>query len=150
MTRTFVIREMLTPRVRLEQRGINGPVLANWLEARAEVARATHPGLETDPQHVLTTRQFSGSCGLFGLQLEEGYSGEAVDSFLDGLELFSTGHPWGGYESLMLRIYSLNIMRADMLQKYGDDTGTLGVFMLDWKALTTSSRIQKPSSSSLG
>jgi cystathionine beta-lyase/cystathionine gamma-synthase len=100
MKRTFVIREMLTPRVRLEQRGINGPVLAKWLEARAEVARATQPGLETHPQHVQTTRQFSTSCGRFGLQLVEGYSGEAVDSFLDGLELFSTGPPLGRIREL--------------------------------------------------
>jgi cysteine-S-conjugate beta-lyase len=118
----LVIRGMRTLRVRLEQHGKNGLALAKWLEERPEVARVMHPGLESHPQHELFKRQFSGSCGLFGLQLVEGYSGEAVDSLLDGLKLFSMGYSWGGYESLMMQ-NDINSVRDVKLWQYGDGYG---------------------------
>lgn len=118
----LVMRGMRTLRVRLEQHGKNGLALAEWLEGRPEVIRVMHPGLESHPQHELFKRQFSGSCGLFGLQLVEGYSQEAVDSLLDELKWFSMGYSWGGYESLMMQI-DINSMRSVKLWEYGDGYG---------------------------
>jgi cysteine-S-conjugate beta-lyase len=81
-----------------------------------------HPGLESHPQHELFRRQFSGSCGLFGLQLVEGFSREAVDAMLDGMKLFSMGFSWGGFESLIMQT-SINSVRTVEKWKYGDGFG---------------------------
>lgn len=118
----LVMRGMRTLRVRLAQHEKNGLALARWLEKRPEVKRVMHPGLESHPQHELFKRQFSGSCGLFGLQLVEGFSQEAVDALLDGLKLYSMGYSWGGYESLMMQT-DINSARSVKPWKYGDGYG---------------------------
>jgi cysteine-S-conjugate beta-lyase len=118
----LVMRGMRTLRVRLAQHGKNGLRIARWLETRPEVVRVMHPGLESHPQHELFKRQFSGSCGLFGLQLVEGFSQDAVDAMLDGLRLYTLGYSWGGYESLVLQ-NKINDARSVATWKYGDGYG---------------------------
>jgi cysteine-S-conjugate beta-lyase len=118
----LVLRGIRTLRVRLKQHGETGLILARWLESRPEVKRVMHPGLESHPQHELFRRQFSGSCGLFGLQLVEGFSREAVDAMLDGMKLFSMGFSWGGFESLIMQT-SINSVRTVEKWKYGDGFG---------------------------
>jgi cysteine-S-conjugate beta-lyase len=118
----LALRGIRTLRVRLKQHGETGLALARWLEARPEVKRVMHPGLESHPQHHLFKRQFSGSCGLFGLQLVEGFSRSAVDAMLDDLKLFSIGFSWGGYESLILYT-NINSVRTAEKWKYGDGYG---------------------------
>ena len=87
--------------VRLERHARNALTLAEWLEARPEVARVLYPPLPSDPGHELWKRDFMGACGLFGVILKE-VRKEAVAAMLDGLELFGMGASWGGYESLIL------------------------------------------------
>lgn len=87
----MALRGMKSLGVRVKQHGINGLTLASWLETRPEVKRVMHPGLESHPQHELFKRQFSGPCGLFTMQLVEGFSRKAVDDMLDGLKLFGVG-----------------------------------------------------------
>ena len=79
--------------------------LAHWLEDRPEVDRLLHPALPGCPGHDIWKRDFTGSSGLFGVILKEGYSKQAVAAMLDGLELYAMGFSWGGYESLILPIY---------------------------------------------
>ena len=94
-------RGIRTLSVRLERHAGNALALAEWLAARAEVARVLYPPLPDDPGHELWKRDFSGACGLFGVVLRE-VRAEAVAAMLDGLELFGMGASWGGYESLIL------------------------------------------------
>ena len=42
-----------------------------------------HPALASHPQHHLWQRDFTGACGLFGVQLSDNFSDEAVDVLLD-------------------------------------------------------------------
>ncbi len=105
------LRGLRTLSVRLRQHQESGLLLADWLKARPEVARVMHPALADDPGHPLWRRDFSGACGLFGLELIPGYTSQAVDRFLDGLQYFSLGYSWGGYESLIIPT-SGNIQRS--------------------------------------
>lgn len=89
----------LSPRLARHQE--NGLKLAHWLAARPEVEAVLHPALPGCPGHDIWKRDFTGACGLFGAVLLPAPK-KAVDTFLDGLELFALGYSWGGYESLII------------------------------------------------
>lgn len=95
------LRGLRTLDVRLERHQRSGLDVARWLEARPEVSRVLHPGLESHPGHALWRRDFLGASGLFGVILEPAPEA-AVAAMLDGLELFGMGYSWGGYESLVI------------------------------------------------
>ncbi|MEX2632333.1 MAG: cystathionine beta-lyase [Tistlia sp.] len=97
----LALRGLRTLSVRLARHQETGLALAAWLAARPEVARVFHPGLPGDPGHALWRRDFTGACGLFGLELEP-VGDAAVAALVDGLELFGIGASWGGFESLVL------------------------------------------------
>ena len=92
-------RGLRTLGVRMPRHMESGLAVADWLRGRPQVARVLHPGLPGDPGHALWRRDFSGASGLFGVELVPGPR-RAVAALLDGLELFSMGFSWGGYESL--------------------------------------------------
>ncbi len=95
----LALRGARTLEVRLRQHEKSALEVARWLEGRPEVRRVLHPALPGDPGHALWRRDFLGSSGLFGVELEP-RPREEVAAFLDGLELFALGYSWGGYESL--------------------------------------------------
>lgn len=97
----LALRGLRTMPVRLARHQETGLKLARWLEARPEVARVLHPGLESDPGHALWKRDFKGACGLFGVILKP-TSHKEFAAFMDGLKLFGMGYSWGGYESLIV------------------------------------------------
>ena len=97
----LALRGLRTLGVRLRQHHENGLVLARWLRDRPEVERVLHPALPDDPGHALWKRDFTGACGLFGVVLRPAPEA-AVAAMLDGMELFSMGASWGGFESLIL------------------------------------------------
>jgi len=94
-------RGLRTLAVRLARHQETGLALAEWLAGRPEVARVLHPGLPGDPGHALWRRDFRGASGLFSIVLEP-CPEPAVAAMVDGLELFSIGASWGGYESLIV------------------------------------------------
>lgn len=99
---TFLgLRGLRTLDVRLERHHAQGLAIAQWLEARPEVASVLHPGLPSHPGHAMFTRDFAGASGLFSAVLKP-TSKAAVAAMLDGLELFGMGFSWGGYESLVI------------------------------------------------
>jgi cysteine-S-conjugate beta-lyase len=57
--------------------------------------------LDTDPGHALWATQFSGAAGPFTIELAP-CSEAAFAAFIDGLQLFSLGTSWGGFESLVM------------------------------------------------
>lgn len=94
-------RGIRTIHVRLRQHQENALALARWLQERPEVERVLYPALPDDPGHEIWKRDFTGASGLLGVLLRP-CSDAAVESMLDGLELFGMGASWGGYESLIL------------------------------------------------
>jgi cysteine-S-conjugate beta-lyase len=95
------LRGLRTLAVRLARHQETGLKLAHWLQARPEVARILHPALPGDPGHALWKRDFSGSCGLFGVVLKP-VSEARLAAFVDGLRHFGIGYSWGGFESLIV------------------------------------------------
>jgi len=95
------LRGLRTLAVRLARHQETGLALARWLQARPEVARILHPALPGDPGHALWKRDFSGSCGLFGVVLKP-VSEVQLAAFVDGLQHFGIGYSWGGFESLII------------------------------------------------
>lgn len=104
-------RGLRTLSVRLARHQETGLALARWLQARPEVARVLHPGLEGDPGHALWKRDFTGASGLFGAVLYP-VSRAKLAAFLDGLEFFGMGWSWGGFESLCVPQHPESIRTA--------------------------------------
>lgn len=94
-------RGLRTMHIRLQHHMRAALRIAAWLEARPEVSRVLHPGLESHPGHAIWKRDFKGSSGLFSIVMKPGPQ-EAVAAFLDTLALFGLGYSWGGFESLAI------------------------------------------------
>lgn len=95
------LRGLRTLGVRLPRHYETGLRLAEWLAQQKEVSEVRHPALPSCPGHEFWKRDFTGASGLFGVVLKR-YSQQAVNAMLDGMELYSMGYSWGGYESLMI------------------------------------------------
>jgi len=98
------LRGLRTLSVRLERHQKNALKVAEWLQTRPQVERVLYPALPDDPGHELWKRDHSGASGLFGVVMKPGPK-SAVAAMLNGLELFSMGASWGGYESLAIPAY---------------------------------------------
>jgi cystathionine beta-lyase len=103
----LMLRGLATMELRLARSGDNGLALARWLAARPEVATVLHPALPSCPGHDVWARDFSGSCGLFSVVLDDRYGQADADAVLDALRLFKLGFSWGGVHSLALS-YAIN------------------------------------------
>ena len=96
----LALRGLRTLALRMARHHQSAIEVATWLRDRPEVARVLYPALPGDPGHALWRRDFTGASGLFGVALAPRPK-EAVTAMLDGLELFSIGVSWGGFESLV-------------------------------------------------
>lgn len=96
-------RGLRTLAVRMKEHQERALDLAHWLETRSDVVRVIHPALTQSPDHKLFKRDFRGSGSLFGFVLPKAER-PAIAAMMDGMELYSMGYSWGGYESLMLPI----------------------------------------------
>jgi cysteine-S-conjugate beta-lyase len=97
----LAIRGMRTLEARLRVHERSAIEVAQWLARQPGVARVLHPALPGDPGHALWQRDFLGSTGLFGVELEP-CSRAQVAAFVEGLACFALGYSWGGYESLVV------------------------------------------------
>jgi cystathionine beta-lyase len=96
------LRGLRTLSVRLERQFASALKIAQWLQQRPEVAKVLFPPLPDAPGHDLWLRDFTGGSSLMGIVLNTDYEKEAVNAMLDGMQLFSMGFSWGGYESLLI------------------------------------------------
>jgi cystathionine beta-lyase len=97
----LVLRGMRTMGLRLERQGASALHIAKWLETRSDVARVVHPALPSHPDHAIWKRDFTGASGLFSCVLKP-VAPDRLKTMLEGLEVFSMGFSWGGYESLIV------------------------------------------------
>jgi cystathionine beta-lyase len=95
----LTLRGLRTIDVRLQRHMNSALKIADWLKGRSEVVEVLYPALPGALGHELWKRDFTGASGLFSVVLKP-QSEEAIGRFLDGLELFSMGYSWGGFESL--------------------------------------------------
>ncbi|WP_312687780.1 cystathionine beta-lyase [Brevundimonas nasdae] len=95
----LTLRGLRTLPLRYAEQGRSGLRVAQWLQARPEVARVLYPPLPGSVGHDLWTRDFTGAASLMGV-LMKGGDAAAGRRFLDALSLFGLGYSWGGFESL--------------------------------------------------
>lgn len=95
------LRGLRTLDVRLRQHAQNSLAIAHWLADQPEVDHVRHPALETCPGHEFYQRDFTGGNGLFSFVLKSSDI-KATTALLDGMQHFSMGFSWGGFESLIL------------------------------------------------
>lgn len=98
----MVQRGMRTAKLRMDHCFKSALDVAKWLQARPEVEKVLYPALESDENHRLWKRDFTGAAGLFSVILDKKYSNEALARMVDKLHFFGMGYSWGGYESLIL------------------------------------------------
>jgi cysteine-S-conjugate beta-lyase len=98
----LALRGLRTLLVRLKAQSEAAMRIAHWLQTRKEVARILHPAFPGCPGHEYFIRDFTGSCGLFGVVYHPDFTASDVVRMIDGLKLFGIGASWGGYESLVL------------------------------------------------
>lgn len=97
----LALRGLRTLGVRLRRHQESATEIAAWLKSRPEVAEVLYPPLHGDPGHALWKRDFTGASGLMGVVLKP-IAKKAVSAMIDGMEIFSIGFSWGGYESLIV------------------------------------------------
>jgi cystathionine beta-lyase len=95
------LRGLRTMAVRLQRHGESALKVARWFQGRPEVDRVLYPALPDDPGHAIWKRDFAGASGLFSVVFKP-CSKAAIAALVDGLEHFSIGASFGGYESLVL------------------------------------------------
>jgi cysteine-S-conjugate beta-lyase len=95
------LRGLRTLDVRLQRHMQSAIEVAQLLRARPEVETVLYPALSNTPGHDIWKRDFTGASGLFSVVLKP-TSKESIGAMLDGLELFSMGYSWGGFESLVV------------------------------------------------
>jgi len=96
----LALRGARTMAVRLERQMDSGIEVAHWLSKRPEVKQVLHPALNGAPGHDLWRRDFTGASSLFGVVFKPEFGHDAVNAFIEALQLFGLGSSWGGYESL--------------------------------------------------
>ena len=97
----LMLRSLRTLPTRLERHGGSSLAVAAWLNKHPDVQEVIHPALPGSRGHEIWKRDYTGSCGLFGVVLKPAPE-TAVHAFLDTLELFGLGFSWGGHESLAI------------------------------------------------
>jgi len=105
----MVQRGLRTSKIRMDHCFKSALKVAKWLENRPEVETILYPALESDPNHAIWKRDFTGSAGLFSVILDKKYSNESMARMLDKLNLYCMGYSWGGYESLIMPFDATNI-----------------------------------------
>jgi len=95
----LTLRGMKTLALRMQRHCENGQAIAEWLEARKDVAKVVYPGLKSHPQHELAKRQMSGFGGMITVVLDRDLAGTM--RMLERTELFTLAESLGGVESLI-------------------------------------------------
>lgn len=96
-----VLRGARSLELRMQQHQASALEVAKWLAQHPAVDHVLHPALESDPNHALWKRDFSGSSGLFSIALKPVPTAK-LHAVLDSLDLFGLGFSYGGFESLII------------------------------------------------
>ena len=107
-----VLRGLPSLALRYHAQDAAARTLAAWLATRPEVVQVLHPALPGSPGHAHWLRHCSAAAGLFSVLLDERYSSEQADAFVDALRLFRLGYSWAGPVSLVVP-YPIQAMRPD-------------------------------------
>lgn len=96
----LALRGLRTLPLRYAEQARSALAVAQWLQARPEVAAILYPALPGAPGHDLWRRDYAGAASIFGVVMRGG-SETAAHALMSALELFGLGYSWGGFESLI-------------------------------------------------
>jgi cystathionine beta-lyase len=96
----LALRGLRTLPLRYAEQARSALLVAEWLQARPEVADVLYPALPGSVGHDRWRRDYDGAASILGVVLKGG-SPTAADALLDALTLFGLGFSWGGFESLI-------------------------------------------------
>jgi cystathionine beta-lyase len=96
----LALRGIRTLPLRYAEQARSALAVAEWLQARPEVAQVLHPALPGAPGHALWRRDYTGAASIFGVVMHGG-SEAAAHALMSTLTLFGLGYSWGGFESLI-------------------------------------------------
>jgi cystathionine beta-lyase/cystathionine gamma-synthase len=85
--------------VRMDAQSASAMEIAQYLEAHPKVAQVMYPGLESFPQHELSTRQASGYGAMLWFEVKGGLA--AGKKLMDNIEVWSLAENLGSVESLI-------------------------------------------------
>ncbi|MDK2122931.1 methionine gamma-lyase [Parachitinimonas caeni] len=95
----LILRGLKTLELRLERHSQSAMQIAEFLQARPEVAVVHYPGLKTFPQHELACRQMRGFGGMLAFELKDGI--EAGRRFMNSLQMIVRAVSLGDAETLI-------------------------------------------------
>lgn len=95
----LTLRGMKTLALRMERHCQNAQAIAEWLEARKDVAKVIYPGLRSHPQHALAKKQMAAPGGMITAVLDRNLAG--TKAMLERTRLFTLAESLGGVESLI-------------------------------------------------
>ncbi|WP_369058316.1 PLP-dependent aspartate aminotransferase family protein [Caulobacter sp. 73W] len=96
----LALRGVKTLALRMQRACDNALAIAQWLEARADIARVVYPGLASHPQHELAKRQMMhGFGGIISVDIKGGLA--PARRMLERTRLFTLAESLGGVESLI-------------------------------------------------
>jgi cystathionine gamma-lyase len=96
----LALRGVKTLALRMERACQSALTIAQWLEARSDIARVIYPGLESHPQHALAKRQMlNGFGGIISVDVKGGLA--PARRMLERTRLFTLAESLGGVESLI-------------------------------------------------
>jgi methionine-gamma-lyase len=95
----LVHRGLKTLALRIDRAQVSAQRIAEWLEARPEVAWVRYVGLPSHPQHELAKRQMTGSGTMISFELQGGL--DAGRHLMDRVRLATLAVSLGGVETLV-------------------------------------------------
>ena len=95
----LLIRSFKTLSVRMERHNFNGLEIAKFLNQHSKIKRVMYPGLDTDPNHIIATKQMNGFGGILSIDVDTNFEG--IKRFLNNLSIFTLAESLGGVESLI-------------------------------------------------
>ncbi len=95
----LALRGIRTLPVRLARHYENALRVAQWLQTQSAIEKVLYPPLPSDSGHAIWARDFTGACGLMGVELQADIN---LSALFNSLKLFGIGYSWGGFESLIV------------------------------------------------
>ena len=94
------LRGLRTMAVRMEAQFESAMQIANWLDSNPMVEKVLFPPLPNSEHYENWKKYFTGGGSLMSVILDKKYEDEDLEKYFDGMEIFSMGYSWGGFESL--------------------------------------------------
>lgn len=93
----LIIRGIKTLAVRMDRHVSNAQAIAEHLEGHDAVKIVHYPGLRSDPNYAVNSRQASNGGAMISFELKDGYD---IGRFFESLQMIDLAESLGGVESL--------------------------------------------------